>query len=266
MHFRDHTAVVVPVYRASLPADEAYAMDRSLPLLAGRSVHFIAPRSLDVSWYRTRYPQVDVLRFDDACFASIKGYNLLMLSPDFYRQFDRHEFMLVLQTDAVLLRDELDHWAGQPYDYVGAPWPQPIEVLVNLDRHEGVHARKVSARVGNGGLSLRRIRACMALLDEFPQALDMFRRSGSSEDIFFAVMGQLSTRFVLPGEMVAAQFAWELSPERYHAMLGQLPMGVHAWRKHSPDFWRAQWPDAAGLFEPVRSETTTTTEPAPAIA
>jgi hypothetical protein len=243
------TVTVVPIYRPELPPDEVWALDRSLPLLAGRRVVFIGPQSLDARWYHGRYPQVELMRFDDHHFASIQGYNLLLLDPAFYRAFTGHEFMLVLQTDAVLLSDQLDHWAGQPYDYVGAPWPQGIEISVQLDRHQGGHHRKVYAKVGNGGFSLRRIAACLDLLAEFPDGLTLFRRSGSSEDLFFSVLGSLSTRFVLPGEMVAAQFAWELLPESYHAMLGRLPMGVHAWRKHSPAFWRAQWPDAAALFE-----------------
>lgn len=250
----NHTAVVIPIYRPELPRDELYALLRSLPLLAGRPVTFIAPQGLDLSWYRRRWPEVGVKTFDDAYFASIRGYNLLLLSADFYREFARHEFMLVLQTDALLLSDELDHWAGQPYDYVGAPWPQGIEISVEVDRFVGGNAQRVRAKVGNGGFSLRRIRKCMALLEEFPQALELFRRSGSSEDIFFAVMGLLSADFVLPGEMAAAQFALELQPERYHAIQGRLPMGVHAWRKHNPEFWRARLEDVPPDLWPIRSD------------
>ncbi len=243
----DRTAIVIPLYRPQMPRDEVYALMRSLPLLAGRPVYFIAPRSLDLRWYQERWPQVGVRRFDDEFFASVKGYNLLMLSPDFYRSFDRHEFMLVLQTDAILLSDELEHWAGQPYDYVGAPWPQGIELNVELDRFVGGHIQRVRAKVGNGGFSLRRIRKCVALLEEFPQAAELFRHTGSSEDLFFAVLGTLSVDFVLPGEMAAALFALELAPERYHAIQGRLPMGVHAWRKHNPAFWQEQLGDAPPL-------------------
>jgi len=250
-----HTAVVIPLYRPELPRDELYALLRSLPLLAGRPVFFIAPQSLDLSWYRSRWPEVGVKTFDDAYFASIRGYNLLLLSPDFYRAFDRHEFMLVLQTDAILLSDELDHWAGQPYDYVGAPWPQGLEITVEVDRFAGANAQRVRAKVGNGGFSLRRIRKCIGLLEEFPQALELFRRTGSSEDIFFAVMGLLSVDFVLPGEMAAALFATELQPARYHAIQGRLPMGVHAWRKHDQAFWCSHCPDLnAALVGAPRTE------------
>ena len=54
------------------------------------------------------------------------------------------------------------------------------EVKVDLDPFCGPHAKTVRALVGNGGLSLRRIRKCQALLREFPQALEMFRRTGTS--------------------------------------------------------------------------------------
>jgi len=168
-----HTAIVVPIYRERLPQDEAYALGRSLPLVAQRPVYFLAPAGLDLSWYSTQWPTATVRRYPDEYFASIRGYNLLLLSPEFYRGFDQHEFLLVLQTDAILLSDELDHWAGQPYDYVGALWPQGIEIDVKTDRFAGDLHQRVRAKVGNGGLSVRRIRKCIALLQEFPQALEV---------------------------------------------------------------------------------------------
>jgi hypothetical protein len=112
-----------------------------------------------------------------------------------------------------------------------------VTVKVDLDPFCGAHAKTVRALVGNGGLSLRRIRKCQALLREFPQALEMFRRTGSSEDLYFAIMGLLSADFVLPNEREAARFSWELQPEHYHAIDCRPPMGGHAWWKYSPNFW-----------------------------
>jgi hypothetical protein len=231
------TVVLIPIYQPTLSVLEQFSLDHSLPLLAGRDVRFIGPRGLDLRVYQSRYPGIAFEGFDPACFASIQGYNLLLLSQDFYARYAAWEFMLILQTDAILLRDDLDHWVNQPYDYVGAPWPQGVQVQVNLDRFVGAQAKTVRALVGNGGLSLRRIAKCRALLDEFPQALDTFRRTGSSEDLYFAVLGLLSADFVLPNERVAARFAWELQPEHYHAIDPQPPMGGHAWWKYNPGFW-----------------------------
>lgn len=231
------TIVLIPIYQPLLSVLEQFSLDHSLPLLAGRDVRFIGPRGLDYGYYQLRYPGIPFEAFDPAYFASIAGYNLLMLSPAFYERYAAHEFMLVLQTDAILLRDDLDHWMGRPYDYIGAPWPQGVTVKVDLDPFCGAHAKTVRALVGNGGLSLRRIRKCQALLREFPQALEMFRRTGSSEDLYFAIMGLLSADFVLPNEREAARFSWELQPEHYHAIDCRPPMGGHAWWKYSPNFW-----------------------------
>lgn len=232
-----HTIVLIPIYQPTLSDLEQFSLDHSLPLLIDREIRFIGPQGLDLSYYAQRYSSIPFDGFDPAYFASIKGYNLLLLSVDFYQRYAAHEFMLILQTDAILLRDDLDRWADQPYDYVGAPWPQGLQVRVNLDCFDGERAKTVKAMVGNGGLSLRRSKKCQALLQEFPQAVQMFCRTGSSEDLFFAVMGLLSADFVLPNERVASQFSWELQPEHYHAINGVSPMGGHAWWKYNPAFW-----------------------------
>jgi hypothetical protein len=235
-------AIVIPIYRAELEPLEKFSLDYSTQHLnPGRSLFFVAPEHLDVGYYARHYPAVPAMRFSDEYFASVKGYNLLLLNPAFYDHFaTNYEFMLVLQTDAILLRDELDHWCSLPYDYVGAPWPDGLEVTVNLDCFGGDLAKKLNVTVGNGGLSLRRNSACSRLLREFPQATDMFIRSGSSEDILFALMGSQSEQFVLPNERVASLFALELQPDRYMAVNGgRSPMGGHAWWRYNQPFWVA---------------------------
>ena len=240
-------AILVPIYQETLSGLEHFSLTHSLAALApGRQVSFIAPDTLNAAFYTTNFPGVPLRRFDPVFFASIQGYNRLLLSPDFYSQFLPYDFMLILQTDALLLRDELDAWTASPYDYVGAPWPEGVEIFVNLDRYAGDFGQTVKARVGNGGLSLRRIKACLALLQEFPQALQYFTLSSSSEDLFFSIMGCLSQAFCLPNEWAAARFSLELGAAKYCAINGALPpMGGHAWWKYDPAFWLAQLAPAA---------------------
>ncbi len=239
--------ILVPIYQPRLSALERFSLQHSLSVLQpGRQVCFIGPQGLDMRAYAADFPGVPLIAFDPVHFASIKGYNRLLMSPAFYQHFGQFEFSLILQTDAILLRDELDAWMARPYDYVGAPWPDGVEILVNLDRFVGEHARKVKALVGNGGLSLRRNRACIGLLEEFPQALNYFVQTGSSEDLFFSFMGALSTRFVMPNEATASLFALELRPEQYLSLnQGRAPMGGHAWAKYNPAFWLDQLGPAA---------------------
>jgi hypothetical protein len=240
--------VLIPIYKPQPDALEIYSLDVSLAALKHRRRLFIGPQGLDAGFYTERYPGVDFLAHDPVHFASIPGYNRLLLQPGFYEAYAEHAFMLILQTDAIVLEDRLDYWCAQPFDYVGAPWPIPVELFINLDRFGGANGRRVRATVGNGGLSLRKSAKCAALLREFPQAIDYFMRSGSSEDLYFSLMGQLSADFTLPNEITASRFAMEMSPSYYFDVNGQQPpMGGHAWWKHEPRFWKDRLPPSAQL-------------------
>jgi len=239
------TIVLIPIYKTELDPLETYSLDVSLASLEGRDVRFIGPNGLDLGLYSSRYSSIPFISFDDASFASIPGYNRLLLSQEFYRQFAEYEFMLILQTDAIVLRDELDYWCAQPFDYIGAPWPDGYELFVNLGLFEGVYGKRVKVQVGNGGLSLRRINKCIALLNEFDVAINVFSHTGSSEDLFFSVMGALSGDFILPNEITASRFSLEMKPSYYVAVNGgKIPMGGHAWWKYEPEFWRKLLVDA----------------------
>lgn len=231
--------IAIPIYQPGLPEMDQFSLDYSVAVLKERAMRFIAPEGMDVSFYRERYPQIGFEFFEPDFFASIQGYNRLLLGKPLHERFEGHEFLLILQTDAIILRDELDYWADQPFDYVGAPWPQQYELFVNLDRFVGDNGKHMKVAVGNGGLSLRRISKCVALFDEFPDAIAVFRHTASSEDLFYSVMGNLSNDFVMPNEVTASRFSMELKPSFYYHVNGnRLPMGAHAWWKYEPEFWR----------------------------
>jgi hypothetical protein len=231
-------AILVPIYKPKLSTEDLLGLCRSLRALKNRPVTFIHPKNLDLTFYRSLSDNVIFQEYDEAWFSSIANYNRLLLSPEFYKSYQSFEFVLILQTDAVVLRDDLQQWLEAAFDYVGAPWPNGYELFINLDRYSGSNGKVVKAHIGNGGLSLRRVRACLDLMAEFPQALDYFQKSGSSEDLFFAFMGQLSQTFVLPSETRASLFSLELQPSKYFAMNGNIaPFGGHAWSKYESQFW-----------------------------
>lgn len=232
--------VLVPLYKSSLDELEKYSLDHSLTALEGRPVFFIGPKGLDRSFYSEHYATVPFHPFDPPCFESVQEYNRLLLNPSFYEGYSGYEFLLILQTDAIILRDDLDYWCAQPFDYIGAPWPDGYEIFINAGLFEGEFGKRVKVQVGNGGLSLRRVRKCISLLKEFDVALDVFDQTGSSEDLFFSVMGALSKDFVIPNEITASRFALELKPSFYYHVNGrQVPMGGHAWWEYEPEFWMA---------------------------
>lgn len=244
-----HLAILIPIYKPQFEALEQFSIDFSLAQMKVRECFFVAPEGLDCRYYQKRYPQIQYAFFSAAYFQSVDDYSRLLLSLEFYQRFLPREFMLILQPDAVLLRDELNAWMKQPFDYLGAPWPEGLEMTIRRDRFQGELNRRVKAHVGNGGFSLRRIRKCMALLEEFPETRTVFAQNRANEDTFFALLGQLSHDFVLPNEIIASRFAMEQKPEYYYAVNGQhYPMGVHAWSIVAPKFWAPCIPPLAAVL------------------
>lgn len=235
--------MVVPIYKESPGAREVFALDRSLDVLSDYPCTFIAPIGLNVSYYAGRYNKC--FRFyDKNFFSSVQGYSRLLVSVDFYDSFKDAEFLLILQTDVFVFRDDLACWLARPFDYVGAPWPNGFDLRVQAGKFAAIAGGKViKAYVGNGGFSLRRREKCISLIREYPDIANWFVHTGSNEDLFFSIMGSLSSDFVLPNQVMAAQFSVELEPEHYFELNGRvLPMGVHAWEKYNPDFWRSHMP------------------------
>ncbi|QBC42428.1 DUF5672 family protein [Iodobacter fluviatilis] len=240
--------VLIPLYKSTLAEIEKYSLDFSLRALTGRKVQFIAPENIERAYYLENYPDIPFSFFENHYFESITGYNRLLLADDFYQRFDAYDFILILQTDAIVLRDDLDVWMSKPFDYIGAPWPDGNELFVNLGRFEGEFGKRVKVYVGNGGLSLRRVKKCLSLLNEFPVAVSVFLNTGSSEDLFFSYMGALSADFIIPNEITASLFSMELKPAYYYQVNGGIvPMGGHAWWKYDVAFWKAFLPPAALL-------------------
>ena len=108
----------------------------------------------------------------------VRNYSRLLLTDEFYATFAQYEYMLVIQDDVYVLRDDLAYWQARRFDYIGAPWPMGLEHVLSMSHKPGIHGHTVTAYVGNGGFSLRRIAACRQLLAEFAEEAAWFRKNG----------------------------------------------------------------------------------------
>lgn len=260
--------VVVPVYKAGLSADEQFSLAQTHRVLAAHERIAVGPGWL----FEQRPPWLAAFSgfevFPDECFAGLAGYNALMLSTAFYARFRQRPYLLICQTDALPLRDELEFWCAQGYDYVGAPWLPDIDRYrfkalatwrqqrralrsLRLDKRDAKgHPRNSNFyfQVGNGGFSLRRVDKMIALLDEHAGMRDRFvtryrehRYHAYNEDLFFGVGArQAGADLKMPDWRTAARFSLEDGlPWAFSLLDGQLPFGCHAWAKH-----RAEWQPA----------------------
>jgi hypothetical protein len=146
---RPSVAVVLCLsHRTSYTPDEELSFRHVRHYLGGYDTHVLVPDS-----HAAIHPGFIPARFPDRFFGSARAHGALLLSPQFYRAFQAYEFVLVHHLDALVFADRLAEWCGAGYDYIGAPW------LVSPDT-----PHITEQKVGNGGLSLRRVGSFLRVL------------------------------------------------------------------------------------------------------
>lgn len=231
--------VVIPVYLAKLPYDEEMCVKKYQEILVGEDIRFIAPRSIDTSWYEEKFPEIKFKFFDDKFFTGTKSYNHLMLDVSFYKEFLEYEYMLIAQTDACIWSKEnkINDFIDKGYDYYGAPWIPERRIWEWIfERQNGKLKLRCCKKegqglsMGNGGFCLRNIRKSIDLINEFRwrKIYWFFKRN---EDIFFGLFGMSNkSGFKLSDVETGKQFGAE-----YHlrelVLTNQIPFGVHGWKK-----------------------------------
>ncbi len=248
--------VIIPVYK---PLDEAEraVVRQAVAMTEGFAVRFAAPRSLVFDDSFAGFEDLAAERFEDEFFKGIRGYNWLMLCPEFYERFRGFKYILIHQTDAYIFKPELQQWCDHGWDYIGAPWysekkmPRYEFWQKMFRRYRFLSSCKPVLRQvrynnpGNGGLSLRKTESFLSVLEAAPpKLLDRHRSDVSSicnEDVFWGVQAPaIIPDFMVPDWREAMRFSIERHPSRsFEVIGGTLPFGCHAFRKMEPDFWKA---------------------------
>ncbi len=108
-------AIIVPIYRQELRADERQSLRHLETYLEGYDRFFIAPESLGP--HRRGF---EVMAFPDPCFNSVESYSRLLLSASFYRRFEGYRHILIYQLDSLVFSDALAEWCEAGWDYIGS--------------------------------------------------------------------------------------------------------------------------------------------------
>jgi Protein of unknown function (DUF5672) len=223
--------VVIPVYRPLAEEHEKIAADRCQRVLGRHRRVLLTHAGVDLSEHQ-RLGFSESMMFDAHFFRDISGYNKLMLSRRLYTAFRQHSHILIYQLDAFVFEDRLEEWCRSRFDYIGAPWFKSLS-LADLRLPGGMRG----TGVGNGGFSLRRVKAFIRVLTFLGI---LARRWQNNEDLFWAVAAPSYWPFFrVPGFEQALRFAFETRPrECFDLSGGNLPFGCHAWNRYDVDFWR----------------------------
>lgn len=252
---KEEVAVVVPIYRDQLSEYEEISLRSIVAVLGKHPLVFVKPASLKLENVGKRFPQLREENFDAAFFTDIHAYNTLMLSPQFYQRFDRYQYILIAQLDTFIFRDELLQWCAKGYDYIGAPWvvrdfyQHPFMRLCSAIKRKYCqltnkpNSQITGNKVGNGGLSLRKVDAHIQATTQLSHIVDQYLSHHNhlfNEDVFFAIEpNRNGLQFRYPNLAEALQFSFDKHPAYCFKKNGQrLPFGCHAWsKKRMLKFW-----------------------------
>lgn len=256
-------AVLVPLYKESITTAEEFSLRTTLAVLSKHDVFVICPERLS-GYLSSLKKAADLVfgieYFPDAYFSGFRGYNRLLMSANFYSRFDKYEYILVVQTDALVFSDQLEAWCECNYSYIGAPW------FKGMGRPE---LPLSFLGVGNGGFSLRKVQDCLRVLSKLrylpnvsvEAPLDVFEirqllrfvkhnlifaysypllHPKVNEDFFWGLLVPRRCNFFsVPRPEDAIPFAFEAAPEfLFELNERRLPFGCHAWEKYNVEFWR----------------------------
>lgn len=219
-------AVLVPVYKEVLSELERISLDQLIRVLGKHPIFFVGPQGLKVD-YGKNTEDIPLVGFQQAYFSSVAGYSRLLLNPAFYRAFEEYEYVLIYQLDAFVFTDRLEEFCSLGFDYWGAP----------------VHGRgcnyfwqALGLRVGNGGLSLRKVSSAIRALEENKEWVrtSPFRDVLEGwEDLFWSSLGgREDYDFTCPPINLAIQFS--VQDDVCHAFKNfkrNRIFGCHGWNK-----------------------------------
>lgn len=233
--------VVIPIYKTQLSSYEQISLQQGIKILSSYCINFIAPTTLDTSWYE-KY-DIDIKRFPDTFFLGVSGYNKLMMSQLFYESFVQYDYLLIYQLDGFVFEDNLKYFINLNYDYIGAPWINGQYIYKY--NFKGMHKLKKIllylncadiVYVGNGGVSLRRVDSFLRILNNCEE----IKTWNFNEDVLFSLLGLKYQKIFRIAPMdIALKFSFEANVrECFYKNKNRIPMFCHAWEKWDIDFWR----------------------------
>ena len=256
MSSKCRVVVIVPMFRAALRPYERQSIESLRTHLLGNYDVTIVTQQSALSEIRES-PLCNGIRTElfSARFATYQGFNRLMLSHEFFLRFMDYSHMLIFQTDCLALHGDVSHWIDADIDYVGAPW-------VEKDPASG--GLKILG-VGNGGLSLRKIRSAIEVLRCFASTKQRlvvaakfalptipvlwhkcflgrfwprYHIGSRNEDVFWSQVAPLIAPWYRVADYASAlSFAFEREPLLcFEASGRKLPLGLHAFHRHADDF------------------------------
>ena len=264
-------AVVIHIHSLKLSKYDRYNVINNIKKFKKYLIIFVCPRTININKLDIELPlnyKVEV--FSEKYFKNNKSYNRLLLSKSFYERFLNFKYILICQTDVLILKEELNRWIKEDFDYIGAPW-------ISKDNNNNCSL----LGVGNGGFSLRKVQThynvlnskqlyfdkaklealpvwfnlktiislkivnqvakIMKIINPLSLFLWFFYKTDKyvNEDVFWCGYAAFfEPSYKIASTKKALEFSFECEPEFcFKKNNEKLPFGTHKWYQYDKDFW-----------------------------
>lgn len=252
-------AIVIPFHKSSISKEEELSIKHLIKYLDKFDKFLVLPESIKKVSFKI--PKAKIINFPDEYFVSVPKYCELLNMKFFYEKFFNYEYILIHQLDVLVFSNQLLEWCNKGYDYIGAPFFDPI--IGKLSFRSG---SPLSG--GNGGFSLKKVSSFLKVIDLTEKSAtrnsaDPFTRklwfliavlTGQSHKIWLKAPAKdypfnydgfwsyeapkYYPKFKVAPLKEALKFSFERFPRKcFKLNKEQLPFGCHAWARYDKSFW-----------------------------
>lgn len=251
--------IVIPTHRPHLTPNDKISLTHLKKYLGKHDIFFVIPKKIKSKAFTSLGFRVK--KVSNRFFGTVRNYSNLLLTRKFYESFNKYDFMLIYQLDALVFSGGITDWMDSGYDYIAAPWFKPIIGFLS-------HSKNSPPSGGNGGFSLRNIQKTIKILDIAEKSAartskNLLKRrlwfllavlTGKAhniwlnapaidypfyEDGFWALEApKYDPTYKVAPFKTALKFAFEKYPEKsFRINNKKLPFGCHAWERYDKKFW-----------------------------
>lgn len=256
---REKLAIIIPIYEDLIMGSDAYnSVCNTIEKCSERPIFFLLPCNRYVGFkvvesLKCKF-DIRTIFLDDVHFASIQSYNKLLLSPDFYLEFNCFEFIAIVQTDVWIFKDGFNEYTDLGFTYIGGitfkRWYKKsywridnilapinggmsirkvddfLEILLsNKSLGLSFFLRRLYFHWKRGGLSFRKVNEIIR-----SQSIKTYCKSPEyNEDIVLYLISQVDQRFRIPHWTQSKLFCWDSAPWLLFENFKELPMAAHAY-------------------------------------
>lgn len=215
--------IVIPTHKFEPDDLEQLSLKQLDKVIKGDiDICIVRPKNINIDAYNKLFKnsKPSTIILDDKYFTSFLGYNQMCLDYDFYKPFEDYEYMMIYQTDCWIFRNDIQKFCDMGYDYIGGPiysagskWPS--------------FQYSAYPKVGNGGLSLRKISKMLKLFDRNGYIYNKHKDEWAKqeyEDMFLCDVIAREIYINIPDYKIAEQFSIDSVPFHISTLS---PMACH---------------------------------------